>query len=229
MRWQEHKTNRENSKISNSIKLYGKENFTFEVIDGANSFSELNYRETHWIHYYDSVTNGYNLNYGGNSKTATKETRKKISEIVKNNPGNKKHLAKLCEEQSKTLYQYDLEGNFIRTFKNSFEAGREIGIFHGAIRKGCRKGKPSGGFRWSHKLEEVIPHKRKEYTPKGPIIYKGKGVGKLNELGEVFICYLTAKEAARENNCKYKSLIRVCQGEYKQVNNMKFVYLTDRV
>ena len=48
-----------------AIRKYGIESFTYEVIDGALSSSELNYKEQHYIHLYNSLApNGYNLRLG---------------------------------------------------------------------------------------------------------------------------------------------------------------------
>lgn len=52
--------------LKNAIKKYGKDNFTIEEIDGANSQSELNYKEWLFIHKSNSLwPNGYNIKKGG--------------------------------------------------------------------------------------------------------------------------------------------------------------------
>ena len=77
-RWEVHKySSQKIFPIQKAISKYGIANFTFEVIDGANSQSELNYREDHYIHLHNSLSpNGYNLRL--NSKLFP-ETRKKQS------------------------------------------------------------------------------------------------------------------------------------------------------
>lgn len=48
-----------------AIRKYGIVNFSYEVIDGANSNSELNYKEIHHIHLNGCLApNGYNLRLG---------------------------------------------------------------------------------------------------------------------------------------------------------------------
>lgn len=77
-RWQKHCC-ASNSKpgIAAAIKKYGKENFIIKEIGGANSQSELNYKEWLLIHKNKCIApNGYNLRGGGNSKG-------KVTEIVK--------------------------------------------------------------------------------------------------------------------------------------------------
>lgn len=47
------------SLINSAIKKYGKENFSFEILEYAENYNE---REKFWIKYYNSkVPNGYNI------------------------------------------------------------------------------------------------------------------------------------------------------------------------
>lgn len=87
--------------IHHAIAKYGVESFTFEVIDGANSESELNYKEIHHIHQHNSLyPTGYNLKIGSQIHTRTK---KKISEYMKENydPERMKHLTELSKLKSR--------------------------------------------------------------------------------------------------------------------------------
>lgn len=81
-RWQKHCCF-SNSKpgIGAAIKKHGKENFIIKEIGGANSQSELDYKEWLLIHNNNSLApNGYNLREGGNSRgKVTKITKQKIS------------------------------------------------------------------------------------------------------------------------------------------------------
>lgn len=62
VRFCKHCNNSKNTVISSAIKKYGRDNFTVEEIDGANSQSELNYKEWLWIQKSNSlVPNGYNV------------------------------------------------------------------------------------------------------------------------------------------------------------------------
>lgn len=49
--------------LDKAIKKYGKENFTYEILEEC-SLEELNAREEYWIKECDSIRNGYNLNPG---------------------------------------------------------------------------------------------------------------------------------------------------------------------
>lgn len=65
-----------------SIRKYGLDNFSFEVLEECNK-QELNDREIFWINYYDSSNNqkGYNLTQGGYSGNYNKLEEKNIKEI----------------------------------------------------------------------------------------------------------------------------------------------------
>ena len=60
-RWQEHCRPSTSSMIANAIKEYGKENFTFEVLEECSA-EELNTKEEEYIHKFDClVPKGYNV------------------------------------------------------------------------------------------------------------------------------------------------------------------------
>lgn len=64
-RWGEHcyKTERSVSLINQAIKKYGKENFSFEIIEWTESWAD---KEIYYISFYKSKTpNGYNIHDGG--------------------------------------------------------------------------------------------------------------------------------------------------------------------
>ena len=72
--------------FARAIRKYGKESFTIEEIDSANTQEELNQKERYWIQYYNSVKDGYNetdaiSKCGGN--TYQSKTEKEM-EVIKN-------------------------------------------------------------------------------------------------------------------------------------------------
>ena len=48
-----------------AIRKYGKENFSFEIIEILEDYSISGEREKYWISFYDSYNNGYNESEGG--------------------------------------------------------------------------------------------------------------------------------------------------------------------
>lgn len=77
--------------IGKAIEKYGKENFTWEIIDTANTIEELNEKESFYILKYKSYLTefGYNLKIEGENHFLSNETKKKISEAQK---GEKNHM-----------------------------------------------------------------------------------------------------------------------------------------
>ncbi len=71
-------------KIHNAIKKYGKESFTFEVIDTtASSLEQLNLLEELYIEKFNSIVNGFNLRTGGGNKLHSAESKEKMRESQK--------------------------------------------------------------------------------------------------------------------------------------------------
>jgi group I intron endonuclease len=78
-RWRQHCCKKKHSILYQAIQKYGKENFKVEEIDGANSLSELNYLEEHYIHINNCIaSNGYNILPGGRNSLHTEETKTKM-------------------------------------------------------------------------------------------------------------------------------------------------------
>ena len=75
--------------LKSKIKHYGKENFSVEMIDTAESFDELNEKEIYWINKLNAIDSniGYNISKGGNTpygidawnKGLTKEVDSRLS------------------------------------------------------------------------------------------------------------------------------------------------------
>lgn len=139
------KRNKEKRPLYNAINKYGAHCFEICEIEQC-SINNLSEREIFWINYYNTYKNGYNATFGGDGKhyidnkkvlKAYKKTgnisevhricgydKGTISKILKNNmiiiktPG---------EVLSKKVSQYDLNGNFIKTYKSYKEAEKAMG------------------------------------------------------------------------------------------------------
>lgn len=86
MRWYDHCSrakNGQNNHLYNSIRLYGIENFIWEVIDSAATLDELNIKEQHWLDQYRKITEVYNLREAGNNKTHSEQSKEKMSAVQK--------------------------------------------------------------------------------------------------------------------------------------------------
>lgn len=63
-RWRQHLHKKDNTYFHNSIKKYGPDNFTKEILEECE-YSELNSKEIYYIAKYNTFNNGYNLTIGG--------------------------------------------------------------------------------------------------------------------------------------------------------------------
>lgn len=179
------------STLYSAIRKYGVEAFTIEAIEECDN-SLLNEREIYWIKEYDSVKRGYNLEYGGYGwlKCDDEEimqlwndgkTMIEISEVLPLHPETisrrlqlqgitqKEIIARGNEhanrKKSKPVYQYSLDGDFIREFPSLRAAQEYIG-------KGKRikftpnmRMKSFYGYQWrKYKADNIgaVPKKSKE-------------------------------------------------------------------
>lgn len=136
-------------KIDNARRKYGPENFTYEILytietdDKELLMDELNAMEEYYIEKFDSIDSGYNILRGGSNYhdfVYTKEIKEKI--------GN---------ASSKAIIQYDLEGNYVKSWKSASEAGRVLGIRSALISKCCnRKSKHCRNFIFRFVGDKVL-------------------------------------------------------------------------
>ena len=88
-------------------------------------------------------------------KTHTDETKKKQSDAKKGEKNHNFGKTGDLHPKSKKVYQYDLDGKYIRWFGSCSEAGRSLGKYHTNIAR-CARGerKDVYGFRWSYEFNE---------------------------------------------------------------------------
>lgn len=108
-----------------AIRKYGPDNFTFEIIDEAQTIDELNQKEIFWIKelnsYACSSSNGYNTTHGGQDNPMSHENvkekhdkimrsdevRKKISDTMK----QKVSRGELFDEKHRKSLSESMKGN----------------------------------------------------------------------------------------------------------------------
>lgn len=89
----EYKFSKRKRPITDAMKLYGFDNFTFQIVeDNIQSKEELDEKERYYIQMYQSLCNqnGYNIELGGNS--AGKHSPETIKKISENQKGSKNHM-----------------------------------------------------------------------------------------------------------------------------------------
>lgn len=130
-RFYKHKSAKDNFHIHRAIQKYGKENFSFEIIEECEIF-QLNEKERYWINYYNSLEpNGYNMIPGGSNGAG----------IAKGIP----------------VEQYSLNGQYIQEFPSANRAGQITGINARNITSCCNQLRQQAGlFQWKWKNDKKI-------------------------------------------------------------------------
>lgn len=119
-----------------AIKKYGKDAFTFEVIEECTP-EQLNERESYWIKYYDTVKNGYNCSEGGDQQsTGENNGRSKLTE---------KDIIKIRTAYANHKRQQDV----YQDYKDIISFGYFQNLWQGRS--------------WSHIMPEVFTEENKKY------------------------------------------------------------------
>jgi hypothetical protein len=130
-------------KLYNSLKKYGFNNHIFEVVEEVDN-KIADEREQYWIKhfkcYWKDENKGLNLNRGGNRPKFTKESKEKLSKAIL---GSKNYRAK-------KLYQYNIDGSFIKEWQCMRDITRELGYTTTWLSKATKNNKIAYGYKWSY-------------------------------------------------------------------------------
>ena len=117
--------------FARAIRQYGPTNFSYSIIDSAQTQEELNQKEQYWIRYYNSVKEGYNETdaiekCGGNTyQSKTKEEMEVIKEkIRKTKIGAKNPMAK-------KIKRTNIQTNKVDIFDTIISCAKACGIKNG--------------------------------------------------------------------------------------------------
>lgn len=164
--------NHKNIHLQRAFNKYGEKNFKFVILEECENVQDtLNFVEQKYI---DS-DGDYNICPIANRRTYTKmpdwlkeklrkantgrvptlETRMKLSKALKGRKPTKEHLLNQSKGRkgkgTKAVEQYDLNGNYIQTFKSLTEAGKAMGGTYVCIYSCCRRKKHSAyGYLWKY-------------------------------------------------------------------------------
>jgi hypothetical protein len=190
-------------KVYNSLKKYGWENHTFEVIEECNK-ELLNEREIYWINHYNSwhfnnPIKGMNISSGG--KQASKGLFGK---------DNKK---------SKKIYQYDLEGNFIKEWISATEFAKNNNCNQSCISTALNKNTCAYNYKWFSKYQG---EKIERHIPK--INALTRKIIQLDINGNITNYFDSINDAARYNNIYASTIFNYLKGNVKVIKKYNFKY-----
>jgi group I intron endonuclease len=160
VRWNGHKSFARSKrpttmKIIKAMRKYGIENFSIKSIYTTNDIKELHEKEEYYIKLFNSTDH----NKGYNILESRHSTKNKI----------------------KPVYQYSLDGEFIKEFQSLTEAKNITGAKHiSSVANKRNLYLSSGGFLWSYKkLKKLKPHNYKplyQYSLNNEFIQKFKNI-----------------------------------------------------
>ncbi len=183
----------------------------WEVIEECTEW-ELKAKEVKWIEYYDTYNNGLNKNKGGGGHTYLSEQQKR--NISKGRLGIKTKTQKY-----NPIYQYNLDGEFIREWHNARQCSKELKINNGHLHTVLKtQGKKTmSGFRFTREKVDSLPPTTKNAGRKKIVIQYDKQGNMLNE-------YESAKHASRTLNLFHTGITNVCRGVSKTCGGFIFKY-----
>lgn len=198
-RWTQHKNcaKRElpyRSKLYDAMRKYGYDSFSISVVEECEN-DALNEREIFWIEQFDSINNGYNIAKGGMG-----------------------HIS-----EARPIAQFDLDGNYIKTYSSAFDAAEAVGSTPQAIYNICYKYyKSYGGYQWRF-LDEAQSLGMK--LPKHRVTNKCVPVYQYDVEGNYIRSYHSIGEAASQFGIKGTGGIRgTCEGRSRLCRGYRWSY-----
>lgn len=151
-----------------AIVKYGWDNISHEILESGLTYGEAKKKEIEYIEKFKSNDErfGYNMTLGVGTRSFTKslETREKIraSHIgMKPNDTTRmkmrlSHLGKIGKDchNSKKVYQYDLDGNFIKEWDSQADAARFYKCSSSHI-SSCTRGRKEKALGYIWRSERV--------------------------------------------------------------------------
>lgn len=142
-RFLRHMCDGENEKLSthfaNAVKKYGRENFSYELLETVDDQRTADEREMYWIKYYNScdVLYGYNMSHGGfrcggNTYAGIKDMAPIKQKLSESKRGGK-------NPNSRCIVMNDLLTGVITKFDSMQEAANYLGLSsHMPVSRRCR-------------------------------------------------------------------------------------------
>ena len=133
---------------------------------------------------------------------------------------NQKTRQSISKKIGKHIFQYDLDGNFLKEFSSLREAERILKIDHGNISK-CLKGEYRHVhgfiFTFEKKVVSKIENKKSEK----------KEVVEIDEFNNIIQQYESIADASKKCNIDASNISRVCNGKKKNTYGRFFKFKKD--
>ena len=176
-----------------AIQQFGWDNIEHIVISCSLSEYDASVIEEHCIEY----TKSYLKEYGYNARIGS--------------GGDVSHMI--------TVHQFDVDGNYIKSFRSVPDAAKKLGIPRNSIYAAVKNGWKAGGFRWSYEKEYKFDYSRQRHN---------QPVYQFSLSGELIKKYDSVRSAFDENEFEKIEPIFACSsGASTQAYNYVWVYEKD--
>lgn len=128
-------------------------------------------------------------------------------------------------KMGKLVYQYSLEGDFIKTFENATQASEILSIPDSNILRACKEStvegcKMAGNYLWLHERYLKYPY------PLYKKVGNKKKIIQLDLNNNILAEFESARKASEILGISYKLISRVCTGEREHTYGYKFKFKT---
>lgn len=144
--------------LQRAFNKYGQDSFKFQILECVQAAKLIEVEQQ----YLDVFKPKYNISPTAKNCLGVKHS-KESSALKSKNHTSKGKFGK-DNTSSKEIYQYDLDGNFVKTWYGSPEIERALGYNQENIRGCCYGDRTSYGFIWRRKYEGtkmINPPKRR--------------------------------------------------------------------
>ena len=235
-----------------AMRKYGIENFSIEIIEEIDDslLDERESFWIKKLDSYVKNNKGYNCTYGGEGNTIIDKLEvyqlwdqgnsiKQIADLLKHDRSAIRKILKEYENYSveesnkrgdliqglnrfESVNQYDLKGNYIKTYTNMTQAAYETGISNKNIWSAVHyKSKTAGGYQWRF-VNDTNPVQEISKTVK-----QKNHVQQLDEQNIVIQTYESAAEAARQTGINATQIRKVCQHKGITAGGYKWRYQSE--
>lgn len=185
-----------------AIQKYGWENFEHKILHDKLTQEEAGNLEKQLIIHYRTQEKefGYNIADGGYGGATVRGKNHRLS---------------------RTVYQYNLDGNFIKEWESTAQAASELGLTQTSIADASRMDtlKQTGGFMWRYEFfERINPYQQSPY-PNVPVVCLDSSLNVVYRF-ENFVEIPTDKFIRHDVH-------RCCEGEFLTHRNYYWCYEQD--
>ena len=209
-RWKSGHGYRNNKHFYSAIQKYGWDNITHTVLHSNVSKDEAYQLEQKYIREYNSIEYGYNHSIGGDKSSLgfhhTEEARRKIAQAGIGRKRSEKSIQIVSEVKSKSIKCFDLDGNYIKTYKSLREAEKELDIDNSNISAVC-----TGKY---NQIKGYIFRYADDNTAVTKVRCRTKPVNMYSLSNEYIRSFKSIKEASRVMGITDTHITDACRGKY---------------